>query len=86
MPLDARFDVADLLVDPRTTHYWDNEQQVSHALGDAHGSPGQLVWDAFFLFGPDERWNDGPPRPLESGGPVVESMPTLKSVLTQYLQ
>ena len=24
MPLDARFDVADLLVDRRATHYWDN--------------------------------------------------------------
>ena len=87
MPLDARFDVADLLVDPRTTHYWDNEQQVSHALGAAYyGSPGQLVWDAFFVFGPDARWNDGPPHPLETGGPVVEHMPTLRSVLSPYLQ
>ena len=86
MPLDARFDVADLLVDRRTTHYWDNDQRVSQALADAYGSPGQLVWDAFFVFGPDARWNDGPPRPLETGGPVVGHMPTLRSVLSPYLQ
>lgn len=86
MPLDARFDVARLLIDPRATHYWDNDQLVSHALGNAYGSPSQLVWDAFFVFGPDARWNDGPPRPLESGGPVVDYMATLKSRLTRYLQ
>ena len=39
MPLDARFDVADMLVDERATHFWDNEQRVSHARGDAYGSP-----------------------------------------------
>ena len=84
--LDARFDVADLLVDRRATHYWDNEQRVSNALGNAYGAPGQLVWDAFFVFGPDASWTDGPPRPLESGSPVVEYMATLKSVLTPYLE
>ena len=86
MPLDARFDVADLLVDRRTIHYWDNDQRVSQALADAYGSPGQLVWDAFFVFGPDANWKDGPPRPLATGSPVVEYMPTLKSVMTRYLQ
>ena len=39
MPLDARFDVADLLVDGRATHFWDNERLVSDALDDAYGSP-----------------------------------------------
>ena len=42
MPLDDRFDVADLLVDRRTIHYWDNNQRISQALADAYGSPGQL--------------------------------------------
>ena len=47
MPLDARFDVADVIVDERAMHFWDNERRVSDALGDARGSPGRLVWDAF---------------------------------------
>jgi hypothetical protein len=85
MPLDARFDVADLLVDGRATHLWDNEQRVSNALGDAYGSPGRLVWDAYFVFGPDASWDDGPPRPLGSGSPVVEYMAMLESLLDPYL-
>ena len=86
MPLDARFPVADLLVDQRTTHFWDNEQRVSDALAHAYGAPGQLVWDAFFVFAPDASWIDAPPRPLGSGSPVVEHMATLKSVLNPYLE
>jgi hypothetical protein len=85
MPLDARFDVADLLVDGRATHFWDNGQLVSEALGTAYGSPGRLVWDAFFVFGPDASWEAGPPRPLGSGSPVVDHLVTLRSLLDPYL-
>ena len=85
MPLDARFDVADLLVDGRATHYWDNNQLVSAVLGDAYGNPDRLVWDAFFVFSPDAKWDDGPPDPVETGSPVVEYMATLKSALSPYL-
>ena len=86
MPLDARFDVADMLVDRRATHFWDNEQRVSHALGDAYGSPGQLVWDAFFVFEPNAKWGEQPPRPLGSGSPVVDHMASLNSQLNPYLK
>lgn len=85
MPLDARFNVADVMVDRRARHFWDNGQRVSHELAAAYGSPGQLVWDAFFLFGPGEHWNHGPPRPLAEGSPVVENMATLNSALNRYL-
>lgn len=86
MPLDARFDVADLVVDRRAAHFWDNEQRVSEALGDAYGSPGRLVWDAFFVFGPDATWELGPPDPVATGSPVVEHMATLESALKGYLE
>jgi hypothetical protein len=85
MPLDARFDVADVMVDGRARHFWDNEQRVSKDIAATYGSPGQLVWDAFFVFGPDARWNEGPPRPLADGSPVVENMATLESALNPYL-
>ena len=86
MPLDARFDVADVMVDERATHFWDNERLVSDALGDAYGTPGQLVWDAFFVFNPDATWADRPPQPLGRRSPVVEYMATLKSLLRPYLE
>lgn len=86
MPLDARFDVADLLVDGRATHFWDNERLVSDALDDAYGSPRQLVWDAFFVFSPEATWGDRPPTPLGRRSPVVEYTATLKSLLRPYLE
>ena len=86
LPLDARFDVADLLVDRRATHFWDNEQLVSDDLASAYGTPGQLVWDAFLVFGPDAAWDDRPPEPLGRRSPVVEYMATLKSLLRPYLE
>ena len=72
MPLDARFAVADLLVDRRATHFWDNEQLVSKNLATAYGMPGQLVWDAFLVFGPEATWETDPPEPLARRSPVVE--------------
>lgn len=86
LPLDARFDVADVVVDRRATHFWDNEQVVSDALSDAFASGGGVVWDAFFVFGPDATWNDRVPEPLGSGAPVVSRMGQLASVLEPYLE
>ena len=86
MPLDSRFDVADVLADERVTHFWDNEQVVSEGLATAYGTPGELVWDAFFVFSPDATWGDRPPQPLGRRSPVVEYMATLKSLLRPYLE
>jgi hypothetical protein len=85
MPLDARFDVADVMVDQRATHFWDNTQLVSDDLAAASRTPGQLVWDAFYVFGPDASWGARPPRPLGSGSPVVDHMASLLTLLRPYL-
>lgn len=85
MPLDARLDVADVMVDQRATHFWDDTQLVSDDLAAAYGAPGQLLWDAFYVFGPDASWGAGPPRPLGSGSPVVDHMASLLTLLRPYL-
>ena len=74
------------MVDARAVHFWDNEQLVSDDLARAYGSPGQLIWDAFFVFGPDVRWGERPPDAVESGAPVVERMATLEAALRPYLE
>jgi hypothetical protein len=86
MPLDARFPVADTMVDPRATHFWDNERLVSDELANAYAKSGDLVWDAFYVFGPEATWEDDPPRPLGDGSPVVEHMATLKLLLEPSLE
>ena len=86
MPLDNnRVAVTDTMPDRRATHFWDNERSVSDELARAYGSPGQLLWDEVFVFGPDAKWGSGPPRPLGSGSPVVAAVGTLNRLLKPYL-
>lgn len=85
LPLDERFAVADVMVDARASHFWDNDQLVSDDLAQAFGSEGQLVWDAFSAFGPDAVWEERPPAPLARGAPVVEEVGTLETALRPYL-
>jgi hypothetical protein len=82
---DSRFEVDDLVVDARATHYWDNDQVVSDALSSAFDSGGGVVWDVYFLFGPDATWNERPPKPLATGAPVVSEIAGLESALRPYL-
>jgi hypothetical protein len=84
MPLDDRFAVADVVVDPRASHFWDNEQIVSETLADAFGGDG-LVWDAVYTFKPEARWTERPPTPLSSGAPVVAQIAQLEASHKPYL-
>jgi hypothetical protein len=84
LPLDDRFEVADVVVDPRASHFWDNDQIVSAALADAFGDDG-LVWDAFYVFDDEAAWDARPPTPLGTGAPVVAQMTRLRALLEPYL-
>ena len=85
LPQDSRFEVADLVTDPRASHFWDDDRVVSDGLSEAFGFGGGLVWDAFFAFGPDAAWGEDPPKPLASGAPVVSEIAALESALEPYL-
>jgi hypothetical protein len=86
LPTDERFEVADLMVDARVSHYWDGERRVSDAFGDAVGLPeGALLWDAFLVFPPDAAWEEAPPEPVARGAPVVDELPSLQRALGPYL-
>ena len=84
LSLDDRFGVADVVVDTRAAHFWDDDQLVSEELGDAFRSDG-LVWDAFYVFGPHATWTERPPDPIGSGAPVVAEMTRLETLLEPYL-
>ena len=85
MPLDARFPVADVMIDPRAVHFWDNEQVVSDDLARTYGFSG-FVWDAFFTYAPDAVWDDRLPEPLATGAPVVDAIGSLEASLRPYLE
>ena len=86
LPTDERFRVADLLVDPRATHFWDGGRLVSDELAEGAGVPaGGLLWDAFLVFGPDAAWEGTPPEPVARGAPVVSELRRLEAALEPYL-
>jgi hypothetical protein len=85
LPLDARFDVADVMVDRRVSHFWDNEQLVSDDLGQSLGYQG-LVWDVFLSYAPDAVWGERIPEPLATGAPVVDAVGSLEASLRPYLE
>ena len=86
MPLDARFDVADLLVDERATHFLGQRAPRQRCSRRRIRIARALVWDAFFVFGPEAGWDTRPPEPLGRRSPVVEYMATLRSLLEPYLE
>ncbi len=77
LPRDARerWDPS-LMTDPRVVHYWDSDAEIGRWFGQNQDNIGfsyfsdAVVWDAYFLFGPDAEWTDVP-TPLESFGFTV---------------
>jgi len=91
LPTDARDEWDDqLLADPRVTHLWDQERTVGRWLADDQnldlGDTGEVVWDAFLLFGPEATWEHAPSGLLAWGAPVVGRFPELEDALTPLLE
>ncbi len=91
LPTDAR-DQWDgqLLADPRVTHLWDQERTVGRWLADDQnlelGDTGDVVWDAFLLFGPEARWERAPSGLLAWGAPIAGHFPELADALAPLLE
>ena len=73
----------------RVRHYWDGERTIGTWLGEQDlgglGSAG-VVWDAYFVFGPDAGWDDVPGPLLAAGAPVVVDTDGLEGELVPLLQ
>ena len=61
------------LTDRRVIHFWDRHRLVGgwygQGLSNERGS-GKVVWDAYYLYGPNSRW-DGAPSDLEGWGSTI---------------
>jgi hypothetical protein len=71
-----RFGVAELVVDGRADHYWDEGLVVPAHFGDAS------AYDVFYAYGPDASWGD---PPVETGRPVLYETARLERALEPYL-
>lgn len=86
---DSRSGVdVELLADPRVTHFWDEHRVVGRWLADsAVGEPGYsgVVWDAYYVFGPDASWNERPAPLAGFGAPVIAEKESLEAALRPLL-
>lgn len=78
IPTDERFQVAELIVDKRATHFWDNQRRIENHFA----AQGGAAYDFFYLYGPDARWGD---EPVSTGAPVVAEGDKLAQALRPYL-
>ena len=54
--------------DVRASQYWDRNRVLSHLLGERDRST--VVWDSIAVYAPGPLWQDTPPKPVYSSGPV----------------
>jgi hypothetical protein len=80
LPNDSRGKFpTDLLTDSRVTQFWDENHLVGTAfapLADWHKG---VLWDAYFLYGPDATWPALPASPSRSDSPGERSSPPQES-------
>lgn len=74
---DARDTIeASTLDDARVTQYWDEEAVIGTWLSDVDlGGLGYsgIVYDTYYVFGPDAAWDDVPAPIAGSGVPVIST-------------
>jgi hypothetical protein len=92
MPADARTKWSStLLHDARVSHRWDEGKVVGRwfaprtagikaqlAAGSAWGD-GDVLWDAYLLYGADARWDEAPSGLIHWGRTIVAGRETLKA-------
>jgi hypothetical protein len=74
--------------DPRVTNLWDEQRVVSQWLSKHVEGDGGYLWDAYFLYGSDARWENADSRPsalISSGGTVADKRDQLEASLLPLL-
>lgn len=52
------------LDDPRTTHFWTDDDRLAEAFSGVLGLPEEEpAWDVYLLYAPGQTWDDQPPEP-----------------------
>lgn len=77
-----------LLSDPRVVEYWDDKKAVGTFFA-AHSEyekyPGEVLWDAYILFGPEARWAESPSHRVSWGFTIVQTRNQLKADLLRLI-
>ena len=78
-----------VLDDPRVVSLWDGERRAGrwfadNGVGDL-APPGGVVWDAFYGFGADSRWEDRPTGLVAAGSTIIDNTDRLEKSFVPLL-
>jgi hypothetical protein len=71
----------DILADPRVVQFWDDSHLAGAAFAPLAGWQHGVLWDAYFLYGPEARWAEStssPPIALSVGRTIFSTREKLK--------
>lgn len=89
MPLvrtDARSEWnPDLLSDPRVSYFWDEGRVSGNWFAQHVSGQEPLAWNAYFLYGADSVWNDGPGPLVSTGYGIIDWAGQLEANLSTLL-
>jgi hypothetical protein len=70
----------DLLTDSRVAHFWDEKKVIGrwYAKHLEYKGSGGVLWDAWALYGPEARWDQGPSHRVDWGRTIVGTRDKLR--------
>jgi len=78
-----------VITDPRVMHFWDDTKVVGRRFA-VQETPAEIdagiVWDAYFLYGPEAEWKTEPEPLVSWGATVLDEYHTLESNLVPLLK
>ena len=72
-----------VLSDARVSNFWDEQKLVGRWFSDHVAKRQGITWDAFFLYGPDARWQSEPGPLISGGGTIIGARTRLSDGLRQ---
>lgn len=86
VPTDARSSwswTGGVLSDGRVVHFWDENKTIGkwYAQYDVDYADNGVVWDAYYLYGPEAQWGSTPPKPIVMGATVIDKFDELKNAV-----
>jgi hypothetical protein len=72
--------------DPRVIHFWDGDTKVGQWFAEKVEGYRGVSWDAYYLYGPDAKWESVPSPLVEMGGTIYSERETLKMQLMRLLE
>lgn len=72
--------------DPRVSHFWDEDRVIGKYFAEQAGwGEGDVMWDVFYLFGPDAEWGAELGEPVAHGGTIDDEAGALARGLDSLL-